>query len=162
MIRAVNLADAKAISEIYNYYVIHSIITFEEQPISSEEMDKRIGEISSSFPWLVYEQDDRVVGYAYATQWKMRSAYRYSAEATVYLAHDVAGRGIGSQLYAELFGRLRAQGYHCVMGGIALPNPASVALHEKFGFVKVAHLKEVGWKFDRWIDVGYWQLLLDQ
>jgi len=162
MIRAVNITDAKAICEIYNYYIIHTFITFEEQPVSVKEMGKRINEISSSFSWLVYEQGDQVVGYAYACKWKMRSAYRYASEATVYLSQDAAGCGIGSKLYAELISQLRTQGYHCVMGGIALPNPASVALHEKFGFVKVAHLKEVGWKFDRWIDVGYWQLLLDQ
>jgi phosphinothricin acetyltransferase len=124
-------------------------------------MARRIEEVRSvSFPWLVAEQGSEVVGYAYATPWKTRSAYRFSAEITAYLSPAHARRGIGTQLYAELFSILRAQGIHAVMGCIALPNDASVALHEKLGLRKVAHFQQVGFKLDRWIDVGYWQRLL--
>ena len=89
-----------------------------------------------------------------------RAAYRFSTEVTVYLDHEHVGKGVGSQLYAALFPQLRAQGVHAVLGGIALPNAASVALHERCGLEKVAHLREVGFKFGRWIDVGYWQRML--
>ncbi len=157
-VRHSELADADALAAIYNHYIETSIITFEEQPITAAEMARRIGEVqSASFPWLVAESDGEVVGYAYATRWKPRSAYRFAAEITVYLAPERAGQGIGSLLYTHLFQQLRSQGIHVVIGGISLPNPASVALHEKLGLRKVAHFEEVGFKFNRWIDVGYWQ-----
>ena len=121
-------------------------------------MSRRIDEVrSASLPWLIAEEGGQVVGYAYARPWHSRSAYRFSAEIAVYLAADRTGRGIGSQLYDRLFPILQARGIHAAMGGIALPNAASVALHEKFGLRKVAQFQEVGFKFDRWIDVGYWQ-----
>ena len=125
------------------------------------EMARRMGEVlAASFPWLVAEEGGRLSGYAYAAPWKARSGYRHSAEITVYLDPDHGGRGIGSALYQALFPQLQDRRIHAVMGGIALPNQASVALHEKFGLRKVAHFEAVGFKFDRWIDVGYWQRLL--
>lgn len=137
------------------------MITFEKELVSAAEIAQRIEDVrSASLPWLVAEQAGRVVGYAYATKWKARFGYRFSAEVTVYVAPADAGRRIGSNLYAELFPILRARGIHAVIGGIAMPNEASVALHEKFGMRKVAHFKEVGFKFDRWVDVGYWQCML--
>jgi phosphinothricin acetyltransferase len=160
-IRAVAPADAAAIAAIYNHYVTHTVVTFEEELVSAAEIARRIERVrSASLPWLVAEQAGRVLGYAYATTWRARSAYRFSAEVTVYLAPADAGHGIGSNLYAELFPILRARGIHAVIGGIALPNEASVALHEKFGLRKVAHFNEVGFKLDRWVDVGYWQCML--
>jgi phosphinothricin acetyltransferase len=154
-------ADAAAIAAVYNPYIRDTVITFEEEPVSNAEMSRRIEEVrSASFPWLVAEQGGQVVGYAYARPWHSRSAYRYSAEIAVYLSVAHTGRGIGSKLYAELFPILQARGIHVVMGGIALPNEASVALHERFGLRKVAEFREVGFKFDRWIDVGYWQRTL--
>ncbi len=115
----------------------------------------------NNLPWLVAENDSGVVvGYAYASKWKGRCAYRHSAEVTVYLAPDAAAQGVGTRLYEALFSELRDRGIHTAIGGIALPNPPSVALHEKFGMKKVAHFAEVGHKFDRWIDVGYWQVVL--
>ena len=99
----------------------------------------------------------QVVGYAYAGRWHDRSAYRYSVETTIYLDADHLGKSIGSGLYAALLQQLKERGMHVAIGGIALPNPGSVALHEKLGFRKVAHYGEVGFKFNRWIDVGYWQ-----
>jgi L-amino acid N-acyltransferase YncA len=160
MIRDVKSHDAAAICSIYNHYVENSVITFEEQIVSTSEMQKRIQEITEELPWLVYEKKSSVLGYAYASQWKNRCAYRYSAESTVYLSRMSVGKGIGTQLLQALINRLRSLSLHSVIGGIALPNPASVALHEKMGFEKVAHFKEVGWKMNRWVDVGYWELVL--
>ena len=161
VIRPVTAADAAAIAVIYNHYVRESIATFEEEPVADGEIARRIADVHrSSLPWLVAERDGSVVGYAYAVPWRARVAYRFSAEITNYLAPDQTGRGIGSQLYTELFQLLEARGLHAVLGGISLPNPASVALHEKFGMKKVAHLHQVGFKFGRWIDVGFWQRLL--
>ena len=160
MIRSVTGDDAKAICDIYNHYVEHTTVTFEEAPVSVEGMAGRIQEIAGAYPWLVLEEGKRVVGYAYASRWKTRASYRYSVESTIYLAGDVTGRGLGKALYTALLAALRSSPAHCVVAGIALPNPASVALHESLGFRKVAHFNEVGRKFDRWIDVGYWELML--
>ena len=161
MIRNVRPGDAARICAVYNHYVEKTIITFEESPVSESEMESRIAEISSAFPWLVYEEDGRVIAYAYAGKWKGRSAYRYSVESTVYVDKDCGGRGIGTQLYSLLLEKLRELRMHAVIGGIALPNEKSRKLHEKFGFKKVAHFSEVGYKFDTWIDVGYWELVLE-
>lgn len=103
------------------------------------------------------EEGGEIVEYAYATPWRSRSGYRFSAEITVYVAPEHGGRGIGSKLYADLFPLIQTRRIHAVMGGIALPNDASIALHEKFGMRKVAHFEAAGFKFNRWIDVGYWQ-----
>jgi L-amino acid N-acyltransferase YncA len=161
MIRSATPADAESIIRIYNHYVLNTTITFEEQAISSEEMAGRITEAaSSSLPWLVLEQAGLLAGYAYATKWKGRGAYRFSVESTIYLAPGLGGRGLGTQLYQVLLAQLKEKGFHAVIGGIALPNPVSIALHEKFGMTKVAHFKEVGFKLGRWIDVGYWEVVL--
>jgi len=157
----VTVDDAKAICAIYDHYIRETVITFEEEPVSVEEMEDRIRRVTPSFPWLVYESDGKIIGYAYADRWKSRSAYRYAVESTIYVDPRYTGQGIGKQLYGSLIPELRLRSLHSVLGVIALPNPASVALHERMGFVKVAHFKEVGWKFNRWIDVGDWQLLLD-
>lgn len=159
-VRPALLADAEPIGRIYNRYVEESTVTFEEQAVSTAEIARRIAEVTTGFPWLVAEADGVIAGYAYARPWQTRSAYRFTVESTVYLAHESTGRGIGSELYASLLADLRTRGLHCAVGGIALPNDASVALHEKLGFEKIAHFKEVGWKFGQWVDVGYWQLLL--
>lgn len=160
MLRQVTPEDARAIREIYNHYILNSVITFEETPVDTGEMRRRIATVIPDMPWLVYEADQKVAGYAYAVPWKGRSAYRHSAEITVYLNPSQFKKGLGTLLYTELIARLRHKGFHALMGGIALPNAASIALHEKLGFQKVAHFKEVGYKFNRWIDVAYWQLLL--
>jgi L-amino acid N-acyltransferase YncA len=160
MIRSVRAEDAEALCGIYNHYVATTTVTFEEAPVTVEDMRDRVAEIASSWPWLVAEEDGRIVGYACAYGWKSRTSYRYSAEGSIYLDRDHRGRGIGSRLYGALIAELRGRSLHSVIGGIALPNDACVALHEKLGFVKVAQFKEVGRKFGRWIDVGYWQLLL--
>lgn len=161
MIRKAERSDALDISTIYNHYIRNTIITFEEKEVSRDEMSERIRNVlSEALPWIVAADRNRVVGYAYATKWKARSAYRFSVESTVYIEHDTVGRGIGSLLYKELLSDLKDSGIHVVLGGIALPNPSSIGLHEKFGFVQAAQFKEVGIKFNKWIDVGYWQLQL--
>ena len=158
MIRPVSASDAAAIAGIYNYYVTNTTVTFEEEPVSPDEMARRIGTVTGQGqPWLVAEVDGQVAGYAYATKWHHRHGYRYSAEVTVYLGKEFGGRGLGTALYQELFPLLEASGIRSLVGVIALPNPASVALHEKFGMQKVGHLKNIGIKFGEWIDVGYWQ-----
>lgn len=153
--------DARAIAAIYNPYIANTTISFEEQPVTDAEMARRIAEVQGAgLPWLVIEQDGAMLGYAYATKWRVRHAYRFSVESSVYLAPQAAGQGVGTRLYTALLERLRDAGCHLVIGGIALPNAASVALHEKLGYEKVAHFREVGFKFDRWLDVGYWQKAL--
>ena len=160
-IRSVTPADAAAIAEIYNHYVNQTIITFEEKPVSLSEVNIRIQDVLSlALPWFIAALDNEIVGYAYASKWKERTAYRFSVEVTVYVRPDHLRHGIGFQLYNELLPALKAKGVHAAMGGIALPNKSSARLHEKFGFEKVAHFKEVGFKFDRWIDVGYWECIL--
>jgi L-amino acid N-acyltransferase YncA len=160
MIRYANTDDAAEICKIYNHYVLDTTITFEEEPVSTDEMAQRIAETLQSLPWLVWERDESLQGFCYASKWKGRCAYRHSVESTVYVRPDSIGRRIGSQLYRALLDELRQRKFHTVIGGIALPNDASVALHEKLEFEKVAQFREVGNKFDRWTDVGYWQLLL--
>jgi phosphinothricin acetyltransferase len=160
-IRNATAEDADAIAEIYNSYVEKTVVTFEEEPVSGDEMRRRMADVeASSLPWLVAEEGERIVGYAYATKWKARSAYRFSVETTVYLAEGLGKQGIGSRLYEELFRRLKGQGIHAAIGGIALPNFGSVALHEKFGMRKVAHFEQVGFKFGKWVDVAYWERIL--
>lgn len=161
MIRAVTENDAERISSIYNYYVENTTITFEEEIISVDDMKDRISDISLEYPWLVYEHEDEIVAYAYANLWKSRCAYRYSLEVTIYGANDMPQRlGIGTKLYKKLFQELDSRMVRNLIAVIALPNKASVGLHEKLGFEKAGHFKEVGYKFDQWIDVGYWQKTL--
>ena len=158
VIREARKEDFNAIAEIYNYYIRETVISFEESEIDSEEISGRIGKVvSSGLWWLVYEEDGCILGYAYASKWNERAAYKNTVDVSVYLNHQITGRGYGSKLYDELFDRLKHKSIHIVIGGIALPNPKSVSLHEKFGMKQVAHFKQVGYKFGRWIDVGYWQ-----
>ncbi len=158
MIRPVTEQDVPSLCAIYNHYIDNTVVSFEEVPITEAELSTRINKaLGNGFPWLVAEEGGVVLGYAYAGYWQERSAYRYCALVSVYLAPDYLGRGWGTQLYAALFGALRATPIRKVIGGIALPNAASVALHEKMGMRQVALYREVGFKFRGWIDVGYWQ-----
>jgi phosphinothricin acetyltransferase len=151
-------ADVPRICDIYNHYIRETVVTFEETPIPVTEMARRIAEVRKRFPWLVIESEGAVAGYAYASLWKTRSAYRFAVESTIYLAADACGRGLGTTLYSALLEALPQCGAHRVLGCLALPNEASVALHEKLGFKKIGVFDEVGWKFGRWVDVGYWEL----
>lgn len=160
MIRPVSLSDAEVICGIYNYYILNTTITFEEDPLNVDEVISRIQKITPNFPWLVYEEESIIKGYTYAGKWKERSAYRYSVETGIYIGPNYINQGIGTQLKGKLIKKLKEKSIHSILCGIALPNPASIALCEKFGFEKVAHLKEIGYKFNKWIDVGYWELIL--
>ncbi len=158
LVRPVTGADSEAIARIYNCYVRDTVVTFEEEEVSPRDMGGRIEQVTgASLPWLVAERDGSVIGYAYAGKWHGRSAYRYSVESTIYLDPAHTGKGVGASLYARLMGLLREKTIRAAIGVIALPNPASIALHERLGFTKVGHFREVGFKFGRWIDVGYWQ-----
>jgi L-amino acid N-acyltransferase YncA len=154
-IRPASSADAQVILEIYGPYVTDTAISFEEEPPSVEEMAERI---ETSHLWLVAEDDPGLVGYAYAGPFHPRPAYRWSVEVSIYLAPEAIGRGIGKELLRELLDGLRAKGFVNAFAGTTLPNPASVALFESFGFEKIAHQRKVGYKLGEWHDVGWWQL----
>jgi phosphinothricin acetyltransferase len=161
-IRPASAADAARICAIYNHYVTRTAVSFEEEPVREPDMAQRIADVAAAgLPWLVLDTDGVVAGYAYATTWRARPAYRYSVESSVYLDEACIGRGFGRLLYGALLDILRTRELHLVIGGIALPNEASVGLHEALGFRKVAHFSEVGKKFGDWRDVGYWALRLD-
>ncbi len=156
--RPASRADAASLVAIYNFYVETSTVTFEETPLSAGQMADRLAAVvSQGLPWLVAESSERILGYAYAVPWRERSAYRHSVEVSAYVDYRHVGRGIGAALYAELLPRLEALALHTALAVVPLPNPSSVALYEKLGFVKVAHLNEIGFKLGRWVDVGYWQ-----
>ncbi|TMM44011.1 GNAT family N-acetyltransferase [Colwellia ponticola] len=162
IIRAVQAQDASSICDIYNEYIKNTVVTFEEEPISAAEIVKRITQITADgLPWLVAQDPQgNVIGYAYAAKWRDRFSFRFTVEITVYLPANQTSKGLGTQLYRILFKELKARKIHSAIGGITLPNAASVALHEKFGMVKVGHFAEVGLKFGRWLDVGFWQVTL--
>ena len=156
-VRTAEIEDAAAIAEIYNFYVAESHSTFETEAVSESEMRRRVVEIIEKYPFLVSEENDEIVGYCYAARYKQREGYKHSVEVSVYVRDGASGKGIGAALYEQLFVALKSLDVHAVIAGIALPNEASIKLHEKFGFEKVAHFRAVGFKFGRWIDVGYWQ-----
>jgi phosphinothricin acetyltransferase len=161
-IRSATAADAERICAIYNHYIATTTISFEEEPVAPAEMAKRIADVNAAnLPWLVMLEEDKLIGYAYATKWRVRAAYRFAVESSVYFDPAHAGQGGGRALYEALLAELRQRDLHLVIGGIAQPNEASVRLHERLGFTKVAHFSEVGLKFGRWVDVGYWQLKLN-
>lgn len=154
------ISDAAAIAEIYNHYIATTIVTFEEDPVSAGTAASRVREIQDGgLPWLVAETGGTLAGYAYAAPWKNRPAYRHTVEISVYVEPRHVGSGIGSALYSHLLPALAARGVHAALAGIALPNPGSEALHRKFLFAPVARLREVGFKFGRWIDIEYWEIV---
>ncbi len=161
IIRPATEADAQAIVDIYNHYITDTVITFEETPLSVEEFAGRIRKVlEGGYPYLVAEENGQLLGYSYASSFRTRVAYRFTCESTVYLRHDLTGKGVGTRLYTALLEELRKLKFHLVIGGVTLPNPPSEALHLKMGFKKVAHFSEVGFKFDQWLDVGFYELKL--
>ncbi len=156
-IRDVTLEDAAAIADIYRPVVEETIISFEETPPDVAEIERRIAYVTQGYPWLVAERAHTVLGYAYGGRFRERAAYRYSVEVTVYVAQAAHRMGVGKALYAALFARLRSEGYHRAFAGISMPNDASVGLHRAVGFEPVGTYLEAGRKFDRWIDVSWWQ-----
>jgi len=162
MIRKATIEDASAITAIYNYYILNSVATFEEKCIDINFFKEKINTTYTEFPCLVYETNNSIVGYACASQWKPRSGYRYTAEISIYLKDNTVAKGIGSVLYKELIKQLKEMNFNAIIGGISLPNDPCIRLHEKFGFEKIAHFKKVGYKFEKWVDVAYWQLILQE
>jgi L-amino acid N-acyltransferase YncA len=157
-IRVASLSDAEAVAAIYAPYVLHTAISFEEQPPSPEEMASRITQTLHILPFLVCERDGAVIGYAYAGPHGARPAYRWSANISVYVDQAAQRGGAGRSLYSELISILRRQGFHALFAGIALPNEKSVGLHEAIGFKHLGTYREVGFKHGAWHDVGYWRL----
>ncbi len=156
-IRLACLTDAAAMQAIYAPFVLATPTSFEMTPPTVDDMAQRITKIQHQFPWLVFAQEASVVGYAYASTHRDRDAYQWATDVSVYLHADWRRRGIGRALYESLFAILRAQGYINVCAGITLPNPGSVALHEKMGLLPVGVYPQVGFKLGQWHDVGWWQ-----
>lgn len=159
-IRPATIADAEAIQHIYAPIVAETAISFEEVPPSVEEMAGRIASILQTHPYLVAVSSGKIRGYVYAGRHDERAAYRHSVDTTVYVAPEAQRSGVGRALYAALLAELRRRRFHAAFAGIALPNPGSVALHESIGFAPLGVYREVGFKFGRWHDVGWWQRLL--
>ncbi|MEG1402090.1 N-acetyltransferase family protein [Bacteroides sp.] len=160
-IREVRPGDVPDILNIYNYYIKETVITFETELLTEEEMGTRIINIAGRFPYFVYvSEDDGLLGYCYAHTWKARAAYQATVETTVYLRPGCSGQGIGRELMEVLLDSLRKHSFHVAIACITYPNEASIRLHEQLGFRKVAHYDEVGYKLGRLLDVGDWQLIL--
>jgi L-amino acid N-acyltransferase YncA len=159
-IRRASAEDAEVCAAIYAPYVTDSWVSFEDSAPDSAEMARRIAEYGASHGWLIAEHEGQVSGYAYASPHRARGAYRTSCDVAVYVGPGSVRRGIGRALYAELLPAMKAKGLHAAFAGIALPNEASIALHEACGFTPVGIYREVGWKLGGWRDVGWWQRLL--
>lgn len=162
MIRLAAKYDTPQILEIYRPYIENSSISFETLVPSLAEMETRVECVLVNYPWLVYEETNNILGYAYASKHHERAAYRWSVDVSVYVRQDYIGKGIGKALYTALFALLKRQGYANAYALICLPNEASVGIHEHFGFKKVAHLNKIGYKFGQWHDVGWWELFLQE
>ncbi|MFO0792321.1 MAG: arsinothricin resistance N-acetyltransferase ArsN1 family B [Pirellulales bacterium] len=159
-IRLAQVRDAADILAIYAPYCESTTVTFEVVPPSLATMEERIERITTEYPWLIGEIDGRVAGYVYASRFRERAAYRWTAEAAVYVALDSQRRGLGRAMYTALFSILQTQGLFRAVAGITVPNPASVGLHESLGFKQVGLFPAVGHKDGTWLNVGWWQLAL--
>jgi L-amino acid N-acyltransferase YncA len=150
--------DAPACAAIYAPYVKDTAISFEEIPPSTAEMAARIDRLAKTHAWLVAEDGHEILGYAYACPHRERAAYRYTTEVSVYVDTRHQRRGAGRQLYESLLRLLSERGYQVALAVIGLPNDPSVAFHESFGFEPAGVYHRLGFKFDEWWDVGWWQL----
>ncbi|MFV9550652.1 N-acetyltransferase family protein [Algibacter sp. PT7-4] len=160
MIRRLQIQDAEALLKIYNYYVLNTTATFDIDPLTIHMFLEKIKRISAKYPFIVYLENDEILGYAYGSSFRPKPAYNYVAETTVYVKHTAHGKQIGTKLYTELIRQLKETNLHSVLGVLTIPNNASVKLHEKLGFKQVASLNEVGFKFGKWQNIGIWQLKL--
>jgi phosphinothricin acetyltransferase len=161
MIRNVLLSDAGRIAEIYNHYIEHTIITFEEDKIDAGEIERRIKAVQEKrYPYIVYEENGQLLAYAYLNNWRTRSAYDITLETSIYIDIDYTGRGIGTILYKALIDKSKEINIHSLIGVISLPNEASQKLHEKLGFQLIGNFRESGKKFNQLIDVEFWQYFL--
>ena len=161
MIRPVTPADAQQLLDIYSYYILNTTSTTEEIPPTAEEMARRVSLVTTQFPWFVEERDGKILGYSYALSFRSRTAWHRTAEVSVYVHPKHCGQKIATHLYSQLFRRLKeTTDIHVLIACIVLPNEASVRLHEHFGFLQKALLKEVGFKFGCWMDIGLWHRIL--
>ena len=160
LVRLVIADDLPAMVEITNWAIEHTAAHFGIEAISVSELSARWEQTRAWFPWYSASFEGVLAGYAYASPYKQRAAYRWTADVSVYVHPDHQGRGVGKALYAKLIDALRAQGFRSLYAGITLPNPASRKLHESFGFEQIGTLKHAGWKLGRWHDVSFWQLTL--
>jgi L-amino acid N-acyltransferase YncA len=160
MLRIAEARDAERIAEIYGPYVENTGISFEETAPSAEEMASRIAKTSSAYPYLVYEEGGLVLGYAYASRYRERAAYRWSLESSIYVAQEARGRGVGRALLGALIDILREQGFVTFYAVITPPNPASFALHARFGFEPLASFPDTAYKKGQWLGVDWMQLRL--
>lgn len=163
-IRPYRDGDEVAVADIYRHYILHTTVTFEEEPLTPQAMRERIvGCLNAGHPWLVLEDEAGVVqGYAYAGPYHHRAAYRHTVESSVYLRDGQQAQGWGRALYSALLDHLGQANRHVVLAKVALPNPASMALHQAMGFTQVGQLHEVGFKFGRWIDLVIFEKRLGQ
>jgi len=165
-IRAATPEDAGAIAAIYAPHVLTGTVSFETEPPDARAIRARMASSDGLYPWMVAtagnDVDGGVIGYAYATRFRERPAYRFAVETTIYVADTAQRQGAGRLLYEALIDTLRAQGFTSAIGGIALPNEASITLHESVGFRRAGVYREVGYKHGQWIDVGFWQCDLNE
>lgn len=162
IIRLAAASDAEQILNIYAPYVKNTVISFETEVPTREDMESRIGHSQEKHVWIVLEENNEILGYAYSSKHRERSAYRWSVDVSVYIKEGFHRRGIGKVLYTSLLEIIKCQGYCNVYAGICLPNEKSVGIHEYFGFRKIAHYSRVGYKLGNWHDVGWWELFLQQ
>ncbi|WP_416675693.1 GNAT family N-acetyltransferase [Egbenema bharatensis] len=156
-IRSIAENDIEKITEIYNWYILNTPITFEVEAIHALEMKQRVQEKLQKYDWLVAEVNQEIVGYAYYGAFHPRSAYSHTVESTIYLKQDQIRKGFGQLLYRELIRSATEKGFRELIALIALPNQGSITLHQKLGFSESGVLKKVGFKFEQYIDVGIWQ-----
>ena len=154
-IRPVRLTDAPALADVYRPYVLESSVSFELDPPTADEFAERIERTTATHPWFVATADDVAIGYAYGCTHRARAAYRFSVETSVYLSSAFHRQGIAGRLYATLFEELRARNFCQAYAGITLPNEASVAFHQQFGFAPIGVFPSIGFKFDQWHDVAW-------
>lgn len=160
LLRPTTAADLDAIADLTNLYIRTTPIHFAYDPVTVQELDELWRSTVATYPWFTAEVDRRFAGYAKAGVWRSRAAYQWTAEAGIYVQPEFHAKGIGTALYRAVIDDLRRRGFHSVIGGVTLPNPASERLHESLGFEFVGRFKHAGHKFNQWHDVGFWQLML--
>ncbi|NDV68873.1 GNAT family N-acetyltransferase [Dysgonomonas sp. 25] len=161
MIRGVQAADATQIAGIYNHYIENTVVTFEEEPLTSSEMQNRITSVlAKGYPYLVYEEGGKICGFAYLNTWRARSAFDITLESSIYIAPEAQGKGLGKELYTCLINKAKEINLHSIIAAISLPNDISRQLHREAGFELVGNFKEAGRKFGQLIDCEFWQLFL--
>lgn len=160
MIRPVKIEDAHSISEIINYYIEETDVTFRENSLSLSDIEKKIVNTVEKYPWFVYEADGIIYGFAYAGSYRAVSGYKYTVETSIYVKPDIQVKGVGTALYTELLSDLKRNGYKVAVGVITANNAKSIQFHEKFNFKQVGFQERIGYKFNSWLDIYIYQINL--